>query len=65
MVGGEGSEIGDEEQVEEELDGIRLVALGEDKVFMVGACKRILDPRYGFVQALEVFLLVTVGSVLG
>lgn len=58
VVGREGSEVGYEEQVEEELDGVRFVSLGEDEVFMVGAIERVFDPGYGLVQAFEMLLLI-------
>lgn len=65
VVGGECCEIGNEEQIEEELDSVRFVALGEDEMIVVGTCKRILDPGHSLVQALEVLFLVTVGLTCG
>ena len=43
------SEIGRKEQVEEELDGIGFVALGEDKIRLIGSRQWGLDYWDGFV----------------
>lgn len=58
MIGGERSEIGDEEQVEKELDGVRFVALRENEVFVISARQRVFDPGHGLVQAFEMLFLV-------
>ena len=51
MVGGECSKIGDKEKVKEELYGVCFMALGENEMFVIGACERVLDPGHSLVQA--------------
>jgi hypothetical protein len=42
-------EIGYEEEVEEQFNGIRFVSLGENELFMVGTLQRGLDEWRGLV----------------
>jgi hypothetical protein len=60
VVCGKGSEVGDEEEIEEELDAVGFVALGEDEGALIGADERGFDPRRSLMQTLQVLLLVAV-----
>lgn len=58
VVGCECGEVGDEEEVEEELGRVGFVALRENERGVVGAEEGGFDPGGGFVQAAEVFFFV-------
>lgn len=58
VVGGEGGEVGDEEEVEAELVGVGFVALREDGVLVVGADAGVFGEGD---DAVEVLVFVRAG----
>jgi hypothetical protein len=64
VVRGKCREVGDEKEVEEELDAVCFVALREDERVVVCADEGGFDPGGGVVQALEVLFFVAAAWML-
>ena len=64
VISGKGSQVGDEKQVEEELDGVGLMSLMEDQ-FGLGAHTWILDPGYDVMLPPLLAFVMPVNSING
>jgi hypothetical protein len=62
VVRGEGGQIGDEEQVEEQLERACFMSLRKDEMLLVDALEGILDPWYYWVNPPLSLLLVSAGA---